>query len=187
MTTGGMDKKDGSGHRAKGNFAWDAPGNVAVKGELEATKLIVSGSMITPLTDIVLEPDSMNAISIEGRSFVACYFSQSTGAYLPSAASYDGYHCIIGVKANSVGRLSLYDSNQTTKLALLAPGMSAEVIAMNGKWLVRVSNESYIFSKTWSPGIGGTWYRIFSDGWVEQGRQLRRERIRHNNAAYRDV
>ena len=169
MTTGGMDKKDGSGHRAKGNFAWDADGNVAVKGDLEATKLIVSGSMITPLTDIVLEPDSMNAISIEGRSFVACYFSQSTGAYLPSAASYDGYHCIIGVKANSVGRLSLYDSNQTTKLALLAPGMSAEVIAMNGKWLVRVSNESYIFSKTWSPGIGGTWYRIFSDGWVEQG------------------
>jgi len=42
MTTGGMDKKDGSGHRARGKFAWDILGNIFVKGVME----IVGGSKI---------------------------------------------------------------------------------------------------------------------------------------------
>jgi hypothetical protein len=37
MDTGALDKKDGSGHRAKGNFAWDVAGNVFFKGIIQAT------------------------------------------------------------------------------------------------------------------------------------------------------
>lgn len=36
MTTGGLDKKDGSGHRAFGNFAWNAIGDIFIKGIIEA-------------------------------------------------------------------------------------------------------------------------------------------------------
>lgn len=36
MSTAALDKKDGSGHRAKGNFAWDTVGNVFLKGVMEA-------------------------------------------------------------------------------------------------------------------------------------------------------
>jgi hypothetical protein len=34
--TGALDRKDGAGHRAKGNFAWDTAGNVFFKGIIEA-------------------------------------------------------------------------------------------------------------------------------------------------------
>jgi hypothetical protein len=36
MSTGRLDKKDGSGHGAKGNFAWDIGGNLFIKGILDA-------------------------------------------------------------------------------------------------------------------------------------------------------
>lgn len=38
MRVGALDKKDGSGHRAFGQFAWDKDGHVYVKGDIEATK-----------------------------------------------------------------------------------------------------------------------------------------------------
>ena len=37
MKVGALDKKDGSGHRAFGQFAWDKSGQVYVKGDIEAT------------------------------------------------------------------------------------------------------------------------------------------------------
>jgi hypothetical protein len=42
MNTGALDKKDGSGHRAKGNLAWNTAGDVFVRGLLE----VLSGGKI---------------------------------------------------------------------------------------------------------------------------------------------
>lgn len=42
MDSGALDKKDGSGHRAKGNLAWDTAGDVFVRGLLE----VLSGGKI---------------------------------------------------------------------------------------------------------------------------------------------
>ena len=37
MSVGALDKKDGSGHRAFGKFAWDKHGQLYAKGTIEAT------------------------------------------------------------------------------------------------------------------------------------------------------
>lgn len=139
-----------------------------VSGEITATKMAITGAFITPLATVILAPVTMNYIDLTQKAYILCFYNQQTGGYLPSAALYDGYHCRIAIRRDAVGTLTLYDNNQTTRLALLSPGMSIEVVAVNGSWICTISSEKYIWNVYPITG-GGLWYRVYSDGWVEQG------------------
>lgn len=100
MSAAALDKKDGSGHRAKGNLAWDIAGNVFVKGLLE----VLSGGKIGNF-DIVAgrisgkDNNGIERVSV-GVDSIPVNPSLLTSIYI-TAYDYSEHDDITGVLQNS--------------------------------------------------------------------------------------
>lgn len=79
METGVLDRQDGGGHRAFGNFAWDLLGKVFVKGEIEATAglfglmKIIGGSIIGDHLKITNDPIETKAVATGAHTYTIPY------------------------------------------------------------------------------------------------------------------
>lgn len=150
--------------------------NAEITGKIETSEFKSTGSFVTPQTEIIVGSYSTYDLTdIATKSFISISLSTGSSAQaairLPSATTYDGYHCTVTLKVGAY--LSILDQSNTVigAIAPYAGNRSAFITSLGGAWVISYSGErSLIYSyAAQNPGVSWGWYREYSDGWIEQG------------------